>query len=228
MILVSDRDEEMRALLAAQLRETGIQCVPVGSPREVRAQLPTTQVQVWVTDMVFPEVRLEEMIREVRSWSPKTQILVLVPAIETEAAETEVVRLIEAGATDFLVKPFERKALVSRVQGLLRRIGQPSSPEGAPATLSIGELTLNASSFDVYCGSERAPLTPSEFKLLQALMRERGAVLSRDQLIALVQGAGIVVVDRAVDTHVASLRKKLGPCGSFIETVRGVGYRIRA
>jgi DNA-binding response OmpR family regulator len=226
MILVSDRDEEMRAMLTAQLREVGIECFAAGSPREVRAQLPSTRIQVWVTDVVFPEVKLEEMIREVRSWSPQTQILVLVGAIESEAAETEVVRLIEAGATDFLVKPFERKALVNRVQGLLRRLGGLPHPGAAPI-LSLGDLVLDPASFDVYCGTERAPLTPSEFKLLHALMLERGAVLSRDQLIRLVQGVGIVVVDRAVDTHVASLRKKLGPCGSFIETVRGVGYRIR-
>lgn len=225
MILVSDRDEEMRAVLAAQLREAGVDCHPAANARELRDLLGKGGVQVWVTDSVFPEVKLDELIREVRRLSPKTQVLILSPGVEAEPELAEMTRLIEAGATDFLVKPFDRNSLVSKVRALLRRLGLPNA--GAEQSLSLGDLVLNPANFDVYCGSERTPLTPSEFKLLHGLMLEQGAVLSRDQLIEIVQGAGIVVVDRAVDTHVASLRKKLGACGSFIETVRGVGYRIR-
>jgi DNA-binding response OmpR family regulator len=93
--------------------------------------------------------------------------------------------------------------------------------------ISDGDVVLDSKTFDVYISGQRTHLTPHEFSLLEALMRNKELVLTRECLIQKVQGAGIVVVDRAIDTHVSSLRKKLGTAGERLETVRGEGYRFR-
>ena len=93
--------------------------------------------------------------------------------------------------------------------------------------MKIGALFVDPERFEVRCGSEKIALTASEFKLLLALDRHRGRVLTRENLISLVQGEGVSVVGRAVDTHVFGLRKKLGNCADFVETIRGIGYRIK-
>jgi two-component system phosphate regulon response regulator PhoB len=122
---------------------------------------------------------------------------------------------------EVIQKPIERMHLRERVRTLT---GNSPIDTGK---LGVGGLLIDPRSFDVFLMGERIHLTPNEFKLLEALLGARGGVLSRDELIRRVQGPGIAVVDRAIDTHIFSLRKKLGPEGTRIETVRGEGYRIR-
>lgn len=118
-------------------------------------------------------------------------------------------------------KPIERMHFRERVRSLT------GSPLPGSGKFGVGNLTIDSRSFDVYLQGERIHLTPNEFKLLEALLQARGGVLTRDELIRQVQGPGIAVIDRAIDTHIFSLRKKLGAEGARIETVRGEGYRIR-
>src|SRR5262249_12255451 len=94
--------------------------------------------------------------------------------------------------------------------------------------LQLGELIVDFEQYQVHCGKKEVSLTPSEFKLLSALMKNEGRVLTRERLIDLVQGEGVSVVDRSIDTHVFGLRKKLGKCADVVETIRGVGYRVKA
>jgi two-component system phosphate regulon response regulator PhoB len=144
--------------------------------------------------------------------------------VTARADTADIVLGLEMGADDYLVKPFEIPEFLARVRALLRR--SQSSP--TPKSLQVGDLKVDVEAHTVVCGSNVVNLTPSEFKLLVALIENQGRVLSRDKLIALVQGAGITVVDRAIDTHVFGLRKKLGACSEFIETIRSVGYRIKS
>lgn len=224
MILISDKDEEMRQILQSQLQGMGLPISHAETGKAVLRQVDEQGVKVWITDAVVQDSRLGAVVQEIRKISPTTQILVLLNSVDNEQMEAELTSLIEAGVSDFLVRPFERSALVQKVSSLLRLSGA-ATPQ-MNQVLEIGSIVLNPGSFDVHCGSQRCDLTPSEFKLLHALMLKRDAVLSRDQLIQMVQGAGIVVIERAVDTHIASLRKKLGPCAGLIQTVRGVGYRL--
>jgi two-component system phosphate regulon response regulator PhoB len=96
-----------------------------------------------------------------------------------------------------------------------------------PSSIEIGELKLVSEEHQVTCDNKSVQLTPSEFKLLFALMKNGGRVLTRERLIHLVQGEGVTVVDRTIDTHVFGLRKKLGKCADVIETIRGIGYRVK-
>jgi two-component system phosphate regulon response regulator PhoB len=152
----------------------------------------------------------------------------------------DIVEGLDAGADDYLPKPFESSVLIARVRALSRRLKLPdssaalTSPVGTKAvskmvfeTIRLGELSLYPETYEVKCGQDPILLTPSEFKLLMALAKSQGRVLTRDSLISQVQGDGVSVVGRTVDTHVFGLRKKLGACADVIETVRGVGYRVK-
>ena len=123
--------------------------------------------------------------------------------------------------------PYQRGQLVSRVRALRGRFnGEDEKQVQKEGHYTFGKFRLNVHTSDFYQDDIRTHLTPSEFKLLETLFRRRGTILTRDQLIEEVQGAGVVVIDRAIDTHVFSLRKKLGEFSTLIETVRGIGYRI--
>ena len=142
--------------------------------------------------------------------------------VTARAHASDIVLGLELGADDYLTKPFEIPVFLARVHALLRRA--VTSPETAGRRFSVGQLAVDVESHEGTCGGKEVPLTPSEFKLLVALMNNQGRVLTRERLIDLVQGEGVSVIDRAIDTHVFGLRKKLGKCSEVVETIRGVGY----
>ena len=134
---------------------------------------------------------------------------------------------LESGADDYISKPFDLPVFLARVRALLRRRKSFLQSTDEKASLQIGDLTIDEARFQVACGEEKIALTRSEFRLLLSLAKNSGKVLTREQLIGTVQGFDVAVTDRTIDTHVFGIRKKLGPCGHYIETIRGVGYRMR-
>jgi two-component system phosphate regulon response regulator PhoB len=141
---------------------------------------------------------------------------------------------LDAGADDYLTKPFDTLVLMARVNALLRRQDWLAArPEGGvgesskPTQLELGQLHMNMQTYEVTLAGSLLDLTRSEFRLLETLMMNQGKVLSRESLIEEIQGEGVNVVGRTVDTHVFGLRKKLGIYADMIETIRGVGYRVR-
>jgi len=167
---------------------------------------------------------------DVTKWIQDAKMRLPILMVTARADSTDIVRGLESGADDYVTKPFEIPVFLARVRSLLRRAKQnhQTATSGPAKLLKIGELELNCESYDVTVGDEKLNLTPSEFKLLKALMQNQGRVLSRDKLIELVQGEGVSVVDRAIDTHVFGLRKKMGSAADFVETIRGVGYRMKS
>ena len=167
-----------------------------------------------------------ELVRVLRDLKRMEPVLMLT----AKAEHADIIEGLEAGADDYVTKPFEASVLVARVRALLRRASRMTETSEEARQVEVyrlGEVTLNTASYEVHRGASLIQLTPSEFKLLAALIKNQDRVLTRNQLIELVQGDGVAVVDRTVDTHVFGLRKKLGPSGDLIETVRGVGYRVR-
>lgn len=170
-------------------------------------------------DLMLPEMDGLEVARRVRAESN-------VPIIMLTARDEEVDRLVGLGigADDYVVKPYSPREVVARVRAVLRRAQNAAPVSG---TLHVGQLTLDTAAFEARCGEEILDLTVAELRLLTALAQAAGAVKSRSELLAALGGLERGTDERTVDAHVKNLRRKMGACGEGLETVRGVGYRLR-
>jgi two-component system phosphate regulon response regulator PhoB len=139
--------------------------------------------------------------------------------------ESDVVKGLEMGADDYITKPFSPKILVARVTAVLRRHSEAPVDEKAP--INIHGLTIDPIRFEVKSETEKITLTLTEFRVLEFLARHPGWVFTRYQIVDAVKGDNYAVTDRSVDVQIVGLRKKLGAHGKYIETVRGVGYRLK-
>lgn len=226
-ILVVEDEDEIRELIALHLKRDGHEVDAVSTAEEASGLMNGGAYDLLALDWMLPGASGVEMARNVRKNQDRLPAILMVTA-KTEASD--IVEGLEAGADDYLTKPFEPSVLIARVRALLRRNrrGAGGEEKQAGARVRLGALWIDPGTYEVKCGDQPISLTPSEFKLLLALADSRGRVLTRDSLIAQVQGEGVSVVGRTVDTHVFGLRKKLGSCADVIETVRGVGYRVKA
>lgn len=228
-ILVVEDEIEIRDLIALQLQRQGFFVTTSGSAEEALKIVRTQKFDLLVLDWMLPGMSGVEIVRQARKDTANisSPILMVTAKVEPE----DIVEGLESGADDYLTKPFEVPVLMARVQALLRRSSSFEAGETAtksPEFVMMGNLRIDLKKYEVTCGNETIQLTPSEFKLLKALANHGGGVMTRDQLISNVQGEGVAVVGRTVDTHVFGLRKKLGACSDVIETVRGVGYRVKS
>lgn len=172
-------------------------------------------------DIMLPGKDGFEVCRELRRGQVRTPILMLT----ARALEAEKVLGLEAGADDYVTKPFGIRELRARIAALLRR----SQPEAGEPVIRVGEADVDLDRAEIRRGGDVFPLTPLEFRLLQTFVRARGRILTRAQLISQAWGPNIFVSDRVVDNHIGSLRKKLEPELAeprFLQNVRGIGYRF--
>lgn len=229
-VLVIEDEADVRDLIVLHLKREGYEVISVDDGekgvKHLEASAPV--IDLAIVDWMLPGMSGLDVTRWVRESKSVLPILM----VTARADSADIVRGLESGADDYVTKPFEIPVFLARARSLLRRGKQLSlqhtSGSAVSNLLRMGELELNGDSYDVSVGEEKLNLTPSEFKLLQALMQNQGRVLSRDRLIELVQGEGVTVVDRAIDTHIFGLRKKLGTHADFVETIRGVGYRMKS
>ena len=225
-VLIVEDEVEIRQLIALHLKREGFHVDEVGDGEQARLAILQTDYHLLVLDWMVPTLSGLELTRWVRRQSNKANTSILFVTAKAEAED--VAAGLNAGADDFLTKPFDNMVLMARVNALLRRqdwltgLAQKPSP-----LLSVGELTMNTETYEVQLSGQAIELTRSEFRLLETLMQNQGKVLSREVLIEQIQGEGVNVVGRTVDTHVFGLRKKLGSFADCIETIRGVGYRVR-
>jgi two-component system phosphate regulon response regulator PhoB len=218
-ILVVEDEADVRNLMMLHLKREGYQAVGVDGGEGGLRLLEAERFDLAILDWMLPGMSGLQICKKIAG-----QIPVLMVTARGDPAD--VVLGLEMGADDYVIKPFELPVFLARVRALLRRASVRKDLDTAEE-IRAGEIVVRVSSHEVSCRGEKVELTVSEFRLLVALLKNQGKVLSRGKLIALVQGDGVNVVGRTVDTHVFGLRKKLGPCAELIETIRGVGYRVR-
>ncbi len=228
-ILVVEDEAEIRELISLLLLRLGHRVQLAASVPEAQLQLSKSLFDLIVLDWMLPQISGIEFLKTLNA--DKSPVLM----VTAKAEPQDIILGLEAGADDYITKPFEPAIFTARVKALIRR-GQAQKlsassivPASTPKieTLEVGGLKINLASYEVTCLNEALHLTPSEFKILSQMASQQGRVLTRDYLISVVQGDGISVTGRTIDTHVFGLRKKLGACSEWIETIRGVGYRIR-
>jgi len=221
-ILVIDDEKDLVELVRYNLEKDGFQVRSALDGESGLATARRDRPDLIIVDIMLPGIDGLEACRQLRSDSRTATIPILM--LTAKSAESDRIVGLELGADDYVVKPFSPRELSARIRMLLRRrVSQPSPS----AVIRRGELTINVMRCQVSCEGNPVPLTASEFRLLHFLATHPGQVFSRSELIDGALGREISVVDRTIDVHVTGLRKKLGNCGEWIETVRGFGYRFR-
>jgi DNA-binding response OmpR family regulator len=218
LLLVED-NARLAASLARGLGEDGFEVDAVATGAAALSRLADRGVDAMVLDLGLPDQDGLEVLAAARAAGVLAPILVLTAR---DAVEVRV-QALEQGADDFLIKPFAYAELLARIRALLRRA---AAPRWAP--LSCGDLVVGAAADDATLAGRRLALSPREHDLLELLMRRRGEALARADILREVFGYAFDPGTNLVDVHVANLRKKLGAAPVRIETVRGVGYRLRA
>ena len=226
-ILVVDYEREILELVTYNLKKEGYRVTAVGSGEEALAATRTGAPDLVVLDLMLPGVDGLDVCRRLKG-DAKTRAIPIV-MLTAKGTEADVVAGLELGASDYVTKPFSPRVLTARVRAVLRRGSEAADAE---ATIRVRDLTIHPGRHQVLVGQSPAELTATEFRLLTHLARRPGWVFTRQQLVDATQGDDSFVndrfvTDRSVDVHIVSLRRKLGLCGAYIETVRGVGYRLR-
>lgn len=223
-ILVIEDERDIRDLMVLHLKREGFVTVEASDGEEGLRKAQTEAYSLIILDWMLPKMNGLEIMRAIRqSLKLETPILMITARVEG----ADIVLGLESGADDYLTKPFDVPVYLARVRALLRRGISGKSSTSSSEKIQLGSLELDLAGHEVRCHGELVDLTPSEFDLLHCLVQNRGRVLTRDKLIDMIRGIDISIVNRAIDTHIFGLRKKLGPCADVVETVRGVGYRIK-
>jgi len=219
-ILLVEDDRKAAGLLARGLREEGFVVDLTATLAEGDEAAFVTTYDLVVLDWMLPDGDGIALCRTLRARGQQVPVLMLT----ARDALSERVTGLNAGADDYLTKPFEFEELLARLRALLRR-----SEMTRPPVLKAGDLTLDPASQQVTRGGKAIPLTPKEFALLQALMRQPGVAVARQRLAEQIWQDDPLAIDNLIDAHISKLRRKVDPAGSapLIETVRGHGFRIR-
>jgi two-component system phosphate regulon response regulator PhoB len=225
-ILVIEDDPDIRELISFSLSKEGWTLVMAADGEEGLEKLPTSNPDCIVLDIMLPGMDGLEILRSLKADPGRKRLPVILTTSKGE--ESDVVTGLELGAEDYVVKPYSPKVLAARIRAALRRtVDLPSHPFRAETLLAKGDIKLDSARHEVRVKDRKVDLSATEFAILEFLLRNPGWVFSRSQIIDAVKGRDYPVTDRAVDVQILSLRRKLGEGGEDIETVRGVGYRLR-
>ena len=224
-ILVVDDEEDLLELVRYNLAKHGYEVECVGTGEDALKSARREPPDLIVLDLMLPAVDGLEVCRRLKSESKTRDVPIVM--LTAKGEDADVVAGLEKGADDYIAKPFSPRVLTARVRALLRRHESQRQTELETA-IEVHELTIHPGRREAKISGERVDLTFTEFALLQFLARRPGWAFTRMQIVDAVKGEDYPVTERSVDVQVAGLRKKLGTHGSYIETVRGVGYRFRA
>ena len=222
MIYCVEDEESIRELILYTLRASGFDAEGFGDGNALFSGLASTCPELILLDIMLPETDGIEILKKLR----KNPATAAIPVILASAKGTEYDKVLglDLGADDYLAKPFGMMEMISRIRAVLRR----ASPKAENAALRLGELCLDTAAHTVTADGVPVALTLKEFELLHLFLSHPGRVFPRDLLLERVWGTDYMGESRTVDVHIGTLRAKLGACGEYIRTVRGVGYRMEA
>ncbi|MBM4067112.1 MAG: response regulator [Planctomycetes bacterium] len=221
-ILVVDDEQDLVKLIRYHLEKEGYKVISAYNGEDALFLSRKERPELILLDLMLPGIDGLEVCKKLKS-DPEMAAIAIV-MLTAKGEEVDITVGLKLGADDYVTKPFSPKELVARVQAVLRRAKSASTTKDY---IKIDTLTIDLYKHEVTIKNEPVPLTLTEFKLLHQLAGKPGRVFTRDQLLDAVSGPETFVIDRTVDVHIASLRKKLKAYANRIVTIRGIGYKFK-
>ena len=221
MVYILEDDDNIRKLINYSLKSQGFEVQDFALPSAFWSALQTKNPDLLLLDIMLPEEDGISILKKLRS-NPKTSTIPVI-MLTAKDSEYDIVTGLDSGADDYVTKPFGMMALVSRIKAVLRRYEKSDSHK---ELLEAGGIKIDENQHTVFAGNQQLFLRVKEFDLLVLLIKNRGNVLTREQLLESVWGLSSEIESRTVDVHIRTLRAKLGEYEKNIETIRGVGYKF--
>jgi two-component system phosphate regulon response regulator PhoB len=222
-ILAVDDEEDILELLRYNLSREGYRVTAAASGEEAVRLALSLLPDLILLDLLLPGMDGLEVCRRLKG-DARTRPIPLI-MLTAKGEEADIVAGLELGADDYVTKPFSPRVLLARIRTVLRR--RTAEVPADTALLKFKDLVINPGRHEVLLADQPLDLTVTEFQLLHLLARRPGWVFTRSQMVQAVHGGDFAVTERSVDVHIVGLRKKLGAFGKFLETVRGIGYRLK-
>jgi two-component system phosphate regulon response regulator PhoB len=222
-ILVVDDEEDILELLTFNLEREGYRVIGAQSGEKAVKLAQSQTPDLIVLDLMLPGIDGLEVAKILKNDSKAKDIPIVM--LTAKGEEADIVSGLELGADDYVTKPFSPRVLLARVRAVLRR--KVKEYQDNAQVLKAHDIVIHLGRHEVLVNGKSIPLTLTEFGILNYLARRPGWVFTRSQIVDAVKGEDYFVTDRSVDVQIVGLRKKLGAAGSYVETVRGVGYRFK-
>jgi two-component system phosphate regulon response regulator PhoB len=224
VILIIEDDPDIQELLSFALSKEGWKLLQAKTGEEGLAFLKRGPADCVLLDIMLPGMDGLKALKKIKEIEQCRNVPVIMTTAKGE--EADIVTGLELGADDYVVKPYSPKVLIARIRAALRR-QEENGGEKAVTVWQQGPIRLDEARHEAFCGEKPLELFATEFALLRHFLSRPDIVFSRNQIIAAIRGPDYPVTDRSVDVQILGLRKKLGDAGDMIETIRGVGYRLR-
>ena len=224
MIYLLEDDSNIRKLIAYTLKSQGLDCLDFAIPSEFWKAFNEDKPDLALLDIMLPEEDGLSILKKIRSDKKTSSIPIII--ITARDTEFDMVSGLDAGADDYITKPFGMMNLVARIKAVLRRYNNDNFNNEKSKKLKLNPIVVDLVKHQVFVDKEQIFLTVKEFELLSLLIENKDKVITREKLLNTIWNVDAEVESRTIDVHIRTLRHKLGKYGDYIETIRGVGYKI--
>jgi len=224
-ILIVEDEEDIQELIQFNLKKEGYSIISAYDGEKAIDLAHKEKPNLVLLDLMLPGLDGLEVCRNLKQNNSTRNIPVIMLTAKTE--DMDMVTGLELGADDYITKPFSPRILIARIRAVLRRSEDTSNNEPSPASLKIHGISIDTARHEIIINDNPLELSVTEFAILQFLAQNPGWVFSRNQIINAIKGSDYPVTERSVDVQILGLRKKLGALGHIIQTVRGIGYRMK-
>ena len=223
-ILVIEDEHDIRELISYNLESEGYNIIKASAGNEGIEKAKKNEPDLILLDIMLPDIDGLEVCRKLKRDATAKDIPIIMLTAKSE--DSDIISGLELGAEDYITKPFSPRVLIARLRAVLRR--NADSDDSESMIINIHEISIDIKKHEVRVGDELISLSATEFAILSHLSSNPGWVFSRNQIIDAVRGQNYPVTERSVDVQILGIRKKLGNQGRYVETVRGVGYRLKS